>query len=150
MFCEIFKNAIINLLKELVRIKSIKHNLPTEKELKLIFKELMLSLKSERLNYFPIRSYDLAKKLDKTVNYINAVENGNEFPSMKLFLSYLYICQFDFSQLKLLKITPDTTTEMPPLVEKRSLILSKMLKMSEKQLDFINQQIEILNFFKIK
>lgn len=41
----------------------------------------------------------IAKEVDATENYLNAVENGREMPSLIVFLKYLTVSGFDLSPL---------------------------------------------------
>ena len=121
----------------------------TEERVKAEFKELMLCIKSERAKKFPIKGKELAKKLDKTINYLSAIENGNEFPSMKLFLSYLMLCNFDISPLKKLKIKSDGSHYFG-LSSKRVELIEKILSLDEVQLSFLLEQARIAEVFKLK
>ena len=118
-------------------------------EIKAEFKELMLCLKAERSKKFPIKGKDLAMKLSRTVNYISAVENGNEFPSMRLFLNYLMLCNFDISPLKDLKIKSDGGN-YPALASKRVELIEKILGLGESQIGFLLEQVKISKNFRLK
>lgn len=114
------------------------------------FKEIMLCLKTERSKSFPIKGKDLAEMLSKTVNYFSAVENGNEFPSMKLFLSYLMLCNFDISPLKNLKIRELEEGNPSELSTRRVELIEKILGLNEAQLGFLLEQAKIAEVFKLR
>lgn len=122
----------------------------TEEMVKSEFKEIMLCLKNERLKGFPVKGKDLASMLGKTVNYFSAVENGNEFPSMKLFLSYLLLCDFDTSPLKKLKVRAANEDGSNALTGKRVELIQKILDLDEAQVGFLLEQAKISEAFKVR
>lgn len=130
----------------------ISGRLITEEEIKAEFKEIMLCLKAERNNKFPIKGKDLAEMLSKTVNYFSAVENGNEFPSMKLFLSYLMLCNFDITPLKSLKIqdSEQGDEDKVGLSSKRVELIETILGLNEAQLGFLMEQAKIAKVFNLR
>lgn len=121
-----------------------------EHKIKSEFREIMLCLKTERNSKFPIKGKELALKLSKTINYVSAIENGNEFPSFKLFLNYLLICNFDISPLKKLKIKESNNSKDENLASKRAELIEKTFSLSEDQISFVLEQIKLSENYKLK
>lgn len=92
---------------------------------------------------------ELSKELGATENYVSAVENGREFPSLRLFLHYLLLNGFDTNPLKTLEITTPLETR-PALNQKRSKLINQIYKAGPAQLEFLEAQAKLAEGYGIR
>lgn len=91
----------------------------------------------------------LAQELGATENYVSAVENGREFPSLRLFLHYLLLNGFDTGALKTLEIT-NAAEPKPAISQKRSKLINQIYKAGPAQLDFLEAQAKLAEGYGIR
>lgn len=136
---ETFFNGEFSGLEEIV--KSL------DDKVKEIFKEVMGNCKDTRKRLNDMSYKDLAKKLDKSLGYVEAFESGREFPSIKTFLAYLIVNGFDVEPLKDLSIGPRKAENRSELLAE---LLRKLKKMDDAQLLFMIEQTRIAEFIVSK
>jgi transcriptional regulator with XRE-family HTH domain len=109
-----------------------------------IFKEIMAQCKAERRAKRDITYDELAKKLDKSSGYANAFESGRTFPSIKTFLRYLIVNNFDVEPLKRLRI-PEVLEQGDESNLKRKLC-DKVMMLDFEGIEFLSEQMKVLEF----
>lgn len=120
-----------------------------EDEIKRLFEEIMRRCKVERKTKAKNTLRGLASELGATENYLSAVENGREFPSMRLFLSYLLINGFDVSSLKSLEIRSLPSKATKEMKQKLSLV-QKIYSLDADQIEFLAQQASVADQYGMK
>lgn len=113
-----------------------------DKRVDTLFREIMSRCRSERKGKTSNTVRALATQLDKTENYISAIENGREFPSMKTFLKYLLINEFDSSPLSSLTIQATDVLGTKLSQEKHALI-ERIYKLNNSEILFLAEQSRI-------
>lgn len=125
-----------------------------------VFREMMGSCKEERIRIKGLSLRALAKTMGKTENYVGAVESGRTFPSLRTFLKYLVVNDFDVQPLLNLQIRGDakglSSRQKQKLHDRLNHarsdqleLLHEMLDLDTKQVSFISEQVRLTKRFKI-
>lgn len=118
-----------------------------EKNVAALFKKIMHRCRQERKEKTNTTVRELAKKIDKTENYVSSIENGREFPSLKTFLHYLLVNNFDIEPLLKLSIKNDCSTTKS---SKKFELVDKIYSLDEDQVIYLVEQAKIAEEFKFK
>ena len=107
-----------------------------------LFREVMAHCRTERKKKTSLTVRSMAHQLDKTENFVSAVENGREIPSLKTFLQYLLISGFDVEPLKSLMIGP-SDGENSPLSQNQKVLIEKIYDLNDLEVQFLAEQSTI-------
>lgn len=125
-----------------------------------VFREIMGSCKEQRTRIKGLSLRAVAKTMGKTENYVGAVESGRTFPSLRTFLKYLVVNDFDVQTLLNLQIRSDTkglsSRQKQKLHDRLNHVrpdqldlFHEMLDLDIKQISFISEQVRLAKRFKI-
>ena len=120
----------------------------SDNDVQELFKMMMSRCRQERKNKTDSTVREVAKKLGKTENYLSSVENGREFPSLKTFINYLLINNFDIEPL--LKLSISEESDSMDLTTQKSELADKIYSLNEDQVIYMVKQAEIAEGFKLK
>lgn len=116
--------------------------LDLDKQIASLFQKIIKNCQKQRKTKTSTSLRDLAKALGKTENYLSAVENGREFPSLQTFLTYLLILGFDLEPLNKLSVPLEAKTTKTLEPEKVALI-NKIYDLESKQVSFLMEQSKV-------
>ena len=119
-----------------------------DKQVKDLFKEIMLHCKLERKSKTDTSIRNLSKRLGKTENFITSVENGREFPSIRTFLKYLLLNDFEVAPLTRLAIASQTKSSKED--KARSSLIKKIYGLNNDQVEFLVEQSKVSEVFNLK
>lgn len=120
----------------------------TEKEIAMLFKEIMLNCKFERKSQTDLSVRKVAQMLDKGENYVSAFENGRAFPSIRVFLKYLMLLGIDLTPLKRLRIQKAANRNTSN--EAKRALIEKVYKLDDNQVGYLLAQEKIAEIYKMK
>lgn len=118
-----------------------------EEKLEELYYRIIKRCRSQRKSRSRIKIRALASQMGLTENYLSAVENAREFPSLKTFLKYLLLLGFDTKPLENLEIAPEQLNKNIENTEKGELI-GKILRLDQDQVSFLIEQAKLAEIFK--
>ena len=101
-----------------------------DSEIKKLFKDMMLHCRAERKAMSDSSLRQIAKEIGTTENYLSAVENGREYPSVPVLLRYLLVNGFDVTPLRTLKLKP---TSQNADIKEKALLVEKIYSLDRKK-----------------
>lgn len=120
-----------------------------DERVRALFQQIMAQCRRERKRRAQITVRRLASELAKTENYLSAVENGREFPSLRMFLEYLVVVGFDVSPLTQLSI--DSSFKRPAATEKaRDELIEKIYTLREHQVSLLLKQADAVKGYAVR
>lgn len=120
-----------------------------DSEIEKLFKEIMLHCRAERRAASGRSLRDLAKELGTTENYLSAVENGREMPSLPVLIRYLLINGFDLEPLRTLSI-PKKARANDPEVKNKVALIDKIYSLDADQVQFLAEQAKVATNLRLK
>ena len=122
---------------------------PGEDKIQQVFEAVMQQCKAERKAKTKTTLRQLAQDLGATENYLSAVENGREFPSMRLFIKYLLTNGFDIGGLKGLEIKP-VSSKLEKEMKHKHTLAQKIYALNPEQIEYLAEQVSLTERYGIK
>ncbi len=114
-----------------------------------LFADVMAHCKAERKAKTKVSLRQLARQVGVTENYLSAIENGREIPSLQVFLKYLYCCGFNLDLLHSLAIER-LPRGKESLVKEQAHLARKVYSLSLEQVSLLARQADALSGFTVK